>query len=371
MLIFLGIVLFILLIVVHEFGHFIAAKRGGVDVEEFGVGFPPKAKTLAKKNGTEYTLNWLPFGGFVRLKGEHDDATEKGSYGAASMKTKIKIIVAGVLMNLVTAYFLLLVLAVFGLPKLNLQDLPFYNKEQYTVKSDEHVTKSVVKVQFVTEGSPAENAGIKAQDDILEINGQPMRTVEDVRNAGEKNIDQEISIKIRHEGRVEEKRFKLNTSEKAQEQGAIGVVPGVAQISRYTWSAPIVAGGVMYQYSELTFKGLGYTFSNLFKGNTQEAKSSVGGPVATVDAIVNSSNQGINNLILLIALISLSLGIMNILPIPALDGGRLFLTLFYTYVLKRKLTKEVEEKVHGWGMLVLLGLIVLISFFDIQRIIGR
>jgi regulator of sigma E protease len=371
MLILLGIVLFILLIVVHEFGHFVAAKRGGVEVEEFGLGFPPKAKVLAKKNGTEYTLNWLPFGGFVKLKGEHDDATEKGSYGASRMKVKLKIIVAGVLMNLLAAYVLLLGLAIFGLPKLNLADLPFYNKEQFTIKSDEHITKSVVKIQFVTEGSPAQNSGIKAQDDILEINGQPMRSVEDVKNAGEKNLDQEISIKIRHEGKVEEKKFKLNNNQKAQEQGAIGVVPGVAQISRYTWSAPIVAGGLMYQYTDLTFRGLGYTFSNLFHGRTEEAKSSVGGPVATVDAIVNSSNQGINNLILLIALISLSLGIMNILPIPALDGGRLFLTLFYTYALKRKLTKEVEEKVHGWGMLVLLGLILLISFFDVQRIIGR
>lgn len=371
MLIFFGIILFILLVVVHEFGHFVAAKRNGVEVEEFGIGFPPKAKTIAKKNGTEYTLNWLPLGGFVKLKGEHDDATEKGSYGASSMRAKIKIIVAGVFMNLVVAYLLILGLAIFGLPKLNLQDLPFYNKEQFTVKSDQHVTKSVMKIQFVSQNSPAERAGIKAQDDILEINGEPMRTVTAVKNAGEQNIGKDITMKIRHDGRIEEKSFKLNDAQKASEQGAIGVVPGLYETMRYTWSAPIVAGGVIGQYTEVTFKGLGYTIGNLFKGNGQEAKNSVGGPVATVDAIVNSSEQGINNLILLIALISLSLAIMNILPIPALDGGRLFLTLFYTYVLKKKLTKEVEEKVHGWGMLVLLGLIALISFFDIQRIIGR
>ena len=157
----------------------------------------------------------------------------------------------------------------------------------------------------------------------------------------------------------------------AAQQGAIGIYPGLAQNTRYTWSSPIVAAGLVGQYTELTFKGLGYTISNLFKGNGEEAKNSVGGPVATVDAIVASSNQGINNLILLIALISLSLAIMNVLPIPALDGGRLFLTIFYTYILKKKLTKEVEEKVHGWGMLALLALVAVISFFDIQRIIGR
>lgn len=371
MLIFLGIVLFVLLIVVHEFGHFIAAKRNGVEVEEFGIGFPPKAKTITKKNGTEYTLNWLPLGGFVRLKGEHDDATEKGSYGASSMAAKIKIIVAGVTMNLISAYVLILILAVFGLPKLNIQNLPFYHKEQFSIKSDEHITSSVIKVQFVTEGSPAEKAGIKATDDILEINGEPMRTVESVKNAGEENIDKEVTVKIRHNGKIEEKKFKLNNQEMAAQQGAIGIYPGLAQNTRYTWSSPIVAAGLVGQYTELTFKGLGYTISNLFKGNGEEAKNSVGGPVATVDAIVASSNQGINNLILLIALISLSLAIMNVLPIPALDGGRLFLTIFYTYILKKKLTKEVEEKVHGWGMLALLALVAVISFFDIQRIIGR
>lgn len=371
MLIFLGIILFVLLIVVHEFGHFIAAKRNGVDVEEFGIGFPPKLKTIAKKNGTEYTLNWLPLGGFVKLKGEHDDATEKGSYGASSMKAKLKIIVAGVFMNLVVAYLLVLGLAIFGLPKLNLQDLPFYNKQQFTIKSDQHTTKSVIKVQFVVQDSPAERAGIKSQDDILEINGEPMRSVDAVKNAGEQNLNKEVTMKIRHDGQIEEKSLKLNDSEKAAQQGAIGVVPGLYETMRYTWSAPIVAGGVVGQYAEVTFKGLGYTLGNLFTGHGQEAKDSVGGPVATVDAIVNSSEQGINNLILLIALISLSLAIMNILPIPALDGGRLFLTLFYTYILKKKLTKEVEERVHGWGMLALLGLIVVISFFDIQRIIGR
>ena len=335
MLIFLGIVLFVLLIVVHEFGHFIAAKRNGVEVEEFGIGFPPKAKTITKKNGTEYTLNWLPLGGFVRLN------------------------------------VLILILAVFGLPKLNIQNLPFYHKEQFSIKSDEHITSSVIKVQFVTEGSPAEKAGIKATDDILEINGEPMRTVESVKNAGEENIDKEVTVKIRHNGKIEEKKFKLNNQEMAAQQGAIGIYPGLAQNTRYTWSSPIVAAGLVGQYTELTFKGLGYTISNLFKGNGEEAKNSVGGPVATVDAIVASSNQGINNLILLIALISLSLAIMNVLPIPALDGGRLFLTIFYTYILKKKLTKEVEEKVHGWGMLALLALVAVISFFDIQRIIGR
>ena len=92
MLIFLGLVLFVLLVVVHEFGHMIMAKKSGVEVEEFGIGFPPRAKLLTKKDGTEYTLNWLPLGGFVKLKGEYDSATGKGTFGAASFWNKTKII---------------------------------------------------------------------------------------------------------------------------------------------------------------------------------------------------------------------------------------------------------------------------------------
>src|SRR6266568_5072552 len=118
LLLILGLVLFVGLVVVHEFGHFIMARRNGVEVEEFGIGFPPRAKVLGKRNGTIYTLNWLPLGGFVKLKGEHDSDTEPGTFGAASVLAKTKIMLAGVVMNLVTALVLLTMLAIAGLPVL-------------------------------------------------------------------------------------------------------------------------------------------------------------------------------------------------------------------------------------------------------------
>src|SRR5579872_7596553 len=117
LLLIVGLVLFVLLVVVHEFGHFIMARRHGVDVEEFGLGFPPRAKVLTKKNGTIYSVNWLPLGGFVRLKGEHDADMAPHSYGAASLGTKVKILLAGVFMNLVAAFLILTALAWLGMPK--------------------------------------------------------------------------------------------------------------------------------------------------------------------------------------------------------------------------------------------------------------
>jgi regulator of sigma E protease len=133
----------------------------GVDVEEFGIGFPPKAKTLTKKNGTEYTLNWLPLGGFVRLKGEHDADTAKGSFGAATLSTKVKIMVAGVIMNLLTAYIMLVLLALVGVPKLV--------ENQFTVSSDETVTQQQLFVGFVEENSPAASAGLQQRDVIRSV----------------------------------------------------------------------------------------------------------------------------------------------------------------------------------------------------------
>ena len=114
-LIILGALLIIGIVIVHEMGHFFAARKAGVEVEEFGIGFPPRAKTLTKKNGTEYTLNWLPLGGFVKLKGEHDSDTEPGSYGAAKLGDKIKIMVAGVVINALTAVVIFSVISLFGL----------------------------------------------------------------------------------------------------------------------------------------------------------------------------------------------------------------------------------------------------------------
>ena len=131
--IILGLLILVFLVVVHELGHAIVARRNGVVVEEFGIGFPPKAWGKKLKNGVLFTLNWLPLGGFVKLQGEHDAANKKGDYGAASFWQKTKILLAGVGINWIVAALLLTVLAWTGLPKV----LP----DQFTVASDTTVTK--------------------------------------------------------------------------------------------------------------------------------------------------------------------------------------------------------------------------------------
>ena len=159
--------MFIGLVIFHEFGHYIFARRNGVEVEEFGLGFPPRAKILTKRHGTVFSLNWLPLGGFVKLKGEHDLDIEKGTFGAASTGAKTKIMLAGVVANLVAAFVLFTVVALMGMPKLL--------DKQFTVASDTKITKDVenkgvVRIDYVVAGSPAAAAGLKPNDRIISIN---------------------------------------------------------------------------------------------------------------------------------------------------------------------------------------------------------
>ena len=160
-LVVLGVVLFVLLIIVHEAGHFIVARRNHVDVEEFGIFFPPRLWSRKTKAGWEFSINLLPLGGFVRLKGEHDEDKGKGTYGSAKLGSKAKILLAGVTMNVVVAFLLLTLLGWVGLPKLI--------NNQFTIKSDTHVSKNEILIGSVIPGSPAAKAGLETTDQLTKI----------------------------------------------------------------------------------------------------------------------------------------------------------------------------------------------------------
>lgn len=390
LLVILGLILFICLVVVHEFGHFIAARRSGVEVEEFGIGFPPKAKTIARKNGTEYTLNWLPLGGFVRLKGEHDSADEAGTFGAARLRDKVKIMLAGVIMNLITAFILLTALAWIGMPVL-LSDPATGENIQFTVASDTRVLDNKIYVGAIGEDSPAEQAGIERRDVIQGYvdptalcDGQEpcvtdfensQQLIEfTTANAGNQvgllvsNGESEIkNVQLRSIDEVEESRREAEVkNDPALIKGHLGVAPTDYTIQRSTWSAPVVAAGLIKQITSLTLDALGNMVVNLIKGDTRQATESVAGPVGIFVLIKDGSLLGLNFILFIIAIISLTLAIMNALPIPALDGGRLFVTLLFR-LLNKPLTKEIEERIHGTGFVALMILFVLITIVDIRR----
>jgi regulator of sigma E protease len=356
-----GVILFVALVVLHEFGHAIAAWQSGVEVEEFGIGFPPRAWAKKLKNGTLFSLNWLPIGGFVKLKGEHDSATGKGTYGGASLLTKTKILLAGVVVNWVTAAVIFTVLALVGMPQI----LP----NQFSVAGDTVVTTKAVRAGSVVKDSPAAKVGVVVGDSILQIAGENVVGADQFKSLTKKNAGQTVPLVYEHQNGDKTERITKDVAlnkDNSGGKGYIGLGAAEEATQRSTWSAPIVGVGVTAQFTYETFAGLGRTIANLFSAHFAEAGESVTGPVGIISILSSSAQGGIVPVLFLIGIISLTLAVMNVLPIPALDGGRLFVTLIFR-ALKKPLTKEREESIQAAGMIALLGLVLLITVLDVKR----
>ncbi|HVI68938.1 MAG TPA: M50 family metallopeptidase [Magnetospirillaceae bacterium] len=352
-----GLLLFVGLVVLHELGHAIIAKRNGVVVEEFGIGFPPRAWAKKLKSGVLLSLNWLPLGGFVKLKGEHDAATGKGAYGGASLWAKTKILLAGVVINWLTAVVIFTIIALVGMPQL----LP----NQFNVAEDTTLASKAVRIGTVVADSPAAKAGLQPGDELVAFAGQDITGAEQFKAVTSQFAGQTQTLTYRHKDLIKETQLTLNTAN-TENKGLVGVGPYDQSSRRATWSAPIVGVGTTVQFTWETLKGLGGAIANLFTARFSEAGASVTGPIGIFSILSTSAQDGFVPVLFLIGVISLTLAVMNILPIPALDGGRLFVTLLFR-ALKRPLTKDREESIQAAGMIALLGLMLLITLLDVKR----
>lgn len=374
--------MFVLLVVAHEYGHFLVAKKNGVEVEEFGVGFPPKL--FGKKLGRGifegyYTLNLLPLGGFVRLKGEHDADKEKGSFGSVGTKAKLKIMLAGVFVNFALALILFTIVSWVGMPQLV--------EKQFSVKSDQTITRSDVIVSSVAKGTPASQAGIQNGDIISFINNQKINSQEQLREVTKSNAGKTVPIVYIHKGNTINGQVALLTTTEVEAsknsnnpKGYIGVVPSEYKLAKYSWSAPIVAIGTSIQFTQLTLKAIGTSLAalgkafvsavtghgSLAKQEASKASENVSGPVGIFSILQQGSVLGYQFTLFVVALISLTLAIMNALPIPALDGGRAFVMLLFR-ALKKPLTAKKEELIHGTGFAILILLFIVITIVDVRR----
>lgn len=380
--ILIGLLLLTFLVAIHELGHAIVARRNNVEVEEFGIGFPPKAwgkvwstKLVGKK--TFWSINWLPLGGFVKLKGESDDARGKGSYGAASLWSKTKILMAGVTMNWLFAIIVFTILALVGMPKLI--------DNQFSVPGDTVEKRQPLKVNFVEKNSPAEKAGLELNDQIISINGQEIESPESLAKFTKSRKGQTVEITFKKGLSIGTREVTLR-EDPGQKQGILGVSTDSQTTLHSTWSAPVVGVGTTAQLSVMTLVELGKMLGNLIngavlqvvgddiakkKGSDQigEAGANVAGPIGILGVIFPAAQKaGPVVLLLLMGVISLTLAVMNALPIPALDGGRLFVTLLYRG-LGKKLTKDVEEKIHGTGFAFLMLLVVLVTVADVFKFV--
>lgn len=365
-----GLVLLIFLVVIHELGHAVAAIRSGVVVEEFGIGFPPRAWKKKLKNKVLFTLNWLPLGGYVKLQGEHDSATNKGDYGSVTFWQKTKILFAGVFINWLAAAVILSVLALVGMPKV----LP----DQFSVAGDTELVTQSVQITNLTSDHPAEKVGLKVGDKIIKFAGQDVTSAEELIAVIKANKNKTVDITYNRDGVESTVKVPLGPE---TEGGVLGAGLGQREFIKASWSAPIVGVATTLQFTGATFQGLGNLAVNLFNGvvmqfsNNQQAKAdlnsaadSVAGPIGILGTIFPAASQaGPVQLMFLTAIISLSLAVMNVLPIPALDGGRWFTMLVFK-LSKKKLTREREEKIQMVGFYLLMGLTLLVTLVDVTKL---
>lgn len=330
-----------ILVLVHELGHFLAARRFKIKVEEFGFGYPPKILGF-KKQETEYSLNLLPFGGFVRLLGE-DMPEGKASFANQKKRVKAVVLLAGVGMN-----FLLGILLFAGI----------YTKIGIPEKVD------YLRVTGVTDGSPAQAAGLRSGDKIIGFTDTQAFISWVNENRG-----QEVVVRL-DAGR-EVKLTPRLAEETPAGQGALGVgITDVDLVLYPVWQRPFrgMVTGVKeaWLWGEEIVIGLGKMVIGLIKG---EAPKDVTGPVGIYEISKNVAKEGIMATLQFMAILSINLAILNLLPLPALDGGRLFFVVG-EIITGRKLKPEWEQRIHLAGMLALIGLMILITIKDIQRLTG-
>lgn len=380
------IILFTVLIVIHELGHFAAAKFFKVKVEEFGVGLPPKALTMWKKGETEYTLNWLPLGGFVRMLGEHDtggkDAKDPRSFAKQAVWKRIIIAAAGVFMNLVLAYVLLTILFIVGLkpftivedsaypfssPTYVLPSASFAEREGLVrVKADFIAPAQIVKI---TPGSTAEKANLESNAYILALNGNKITSssqyIKDFRAIP---VGQDFTLTL----------LKTNGQEYIKSIKKEGELLGIEVQSHFPYEAtgksynvpwhkaPIVAAQEIGNQVRITFEAVGGLISSVFKSFS--IPDSVGGPVSIATTVhVVATELGIGALFLLAVLISVNLAVFNILPFPALDGGRI-LFMLYELIFRKAPNPRAEAVIHLAGYALLIVLIIAVTYKDIMRL---
>ncbi len=382
------IVILGVLVFVHELGHFLVARFHGIKAEEFGFGFPPRmigifkhspngkyrlvlgqkeyplrgffsaffqalppgfrgSKDEERKN-TIYSLNWIPLGGFVRIKGE-DGSGKKDpeSFAGRSAWTRVQVMAAGVVMNFLLAWLLFSVVFAIGLPQ--------------AVEPGKNFSNTKVQVAEVLPNTPAAHMGLEAGDEIVSIGGTPIRNEAEVRELISKNKGKEITLEINRFG----KSLSLSGTPRLEypsNEGALGFAYVETALVKYSWYQALGKGlEATYTVTVAILEAFGKMLAYPFGG--EKVPLDISGPVGIVYLTKQMSDLGFVYLLQFAAILSINLGIINILPIPALDGGRILFVLIEK-LKGRPVSQNVEGRIHQIGFIVLLLLMFLVTLRD-------
>ena len=347
------IIVLSLLVFVHELGHFLVAKKAGMKVEEFGFGFPPKLFGI-KRGETTYSINWIPLGGFVRIKGESGDHKEDSdSFASKKIWQRFSVLIAGVAMNLVLAVILFSIGFMVGFPSIIDENL----------SKSARVEQSELTIMTVLEKSPAYEAGVSENDRIVSIDGQVFDSAQNARDYIGENGASGIELVTQPKKDESFRTFQL-TSKPLEGTEITGVGLGFEQTGLVSypffqaiWQGIITTGELTYAIV-VAFVGI---IISLIKG--QGAGVDLSGPVGIAVMTGQVAALGLIHLLQFTALLSINLAVINVLPFPALDGGRL-LFLVIEKLRGRNVNAKFETAVHNLGFMLLMVLVVLVTYKD-------
>jgi len=343
---------FTAIIAVHEFGHYITARLLGMRVLEFAFGFPPRLFAL-RKGGIDYSVNAIPFGGFVRILGQDDFAIHQEGEGEPDSFTskpwwmQAIVLVAGVVMNMILA--LVVLTAAFAMGG--------------------QAATGDVRVAEVKEGSPAEAVGIRAGDLVRQVDDVKIRDSQELVRYTRAHRGVEIALVVERNGRPMPALRAVPRSDPPEGEGPLGIVlidvtaPVSGGLPSAIGSAWTLTLDIVRQIAALP--------GQLLAGRQGPGDTApeIGGPIEILRVTGQVSQFGVAALLRLVGVLSINLAILNIIPFPALDGGRLLFVLIGG-IFKKRLSPQVEALVHAAGFVLLLGLLVLVSIADIRRVIG-
>lgn len=356
--IFISILIFIfilgILIFAHELSHFIAGRKAKAKIEEFCIGFPPRIYKK-KKNGILYSIGIIPWGGFVKFFGDDPRDKRKGSFYQLSIGKRFWIIVAGVLANFLIAMFLYSVIFAIGFP------------QEITEKTSKEAKNVIVQIGMVAKASPAEKADIRMGDKIVSLSDNKKKIEpkepEEIVEFIDQNKGKEIKIVLKR-GNQEITKKVIPRKNPPKEEGSVGIALIKTGIIEYSWYESIFMGvKTTFVNTKLTIEGLYQVIKNAITGVPMR-EVPVAGPIGIGAFFIKLTELGFVYIINFTALLSLAFAILNILPFPALDGGRV-LFLFIEKIKRKPVEPKVEYWTNAVGFAVLILLMIAITIKDI------